>query len=59
MTGEIEDPVTITTIGKVGGWWVIGESSKGRKEWGPYPMMTALKLQKRLVRKFRAEGRMA
>lgn len=55
---QIEDPVTITVEGRKTGWWVIGDSSRGRKEWGPFEMKHALNLQKQLVRKFRSAGRM-
>ena len=59
MTGqEITDPISCIVKGDTAGWWVLAESSKGKKKWGPYPMQEALRLQERLVRKWRAEGRM-
>ena len=57
MSGEIEDPVTLGIIGKQTGWWVTAESSKGRKEFGPYDMRKAFRIHNMLLRKFRADGR--
>ena len=57
MIREIEDPVTLEVIGKQTGWWVTAESSKGRKEFGPYGMKEAFRIHNMLLRKFRADGR--